>query len=135
MGSLPEPSNEQKLTYIYQVLKAQESRRRRKTLIGLLKWAILIALLTFIYIYRYQIIDQTYKYIADGINARVRKISEEQKAGILKGIQQLIPPSLETTLKDVQKIIVSGTGDLIPARGWEPAPGEKTGTTKTPAKK
>jgi hypothetical protein len=32
MGSLPDPSNEQKLTYIYQVLKAQEARRKRKAL-------------------------------------------------------------------------------------------------------
>lgn len=132
MGSLPEPSNEQKLTYIYQVMKAQESRRKRKIYTGVFKWIILIGLLSFIWVYRYQIIDQTYKYIADGINTRVRKFSEEQKSGILKGIQQLIPPTLENTLKDVQKIILSGTGDLIPTR--EQAATGKT-APKTPAKK
>lgn len=115
MGTLPEPSNEQKLTFIYQVLKEQEGRRKRKAYATFFKWVIFIGLVTFIYVNRYQVIDQTYKFIADGINARVRRISEEQKAGILKGIQQLLPPSLENTLKDVQKIILSGTGDLIPS--------------------
>jgi hypothetical protein len=109
MGTLPEPSNEQKLTFIYQVLKEQESRRKRKAYATFFKWIIFIGLVAFIYVNRYQVIDQTYKFIADGINARVRRISEEQKAGILKGIQQLLPPSLESTLKDVQKVIQTGS--------------------------
>lgn len=134
MGTLPEPSNEQKLTYVYKVMKAQEDRRKRKVVGLILKWILFIALVTFIYIYRYQVIDRTYKFIADGVNERVRRISEEQKAGILKGIQQLLPPSLEDTLKDVQKIILSGTGDIMPA--LDKASTSKTSTTtKKPVKK
>jgi hypothetical protein len=58
--SLPEPSNEQKLTYIYQTLKAQESRRKRHIFMKILKWMLLIALLYLGYTYRAVITEKTY---------------------------------------------------------------------------
>ena len=107
MGNLPEPSNEQKLTYIYQTLKAQETRRKRKHLMGFFKWPLLLSIFFFAYIYRVEIFEKTSTYIIDSIQVRISRISEKQKADILKGIQQLLPPSLEDTLRDVQKKLLS----------------------------
>ena len=135
MSSLPEPSNEQKLTYIYQVMKSQESRRKRKAWMWFLKFVLFIALVTYIYVYRYQVIDRTYRFIADGVNERLRRITEEQKSGILKWIQQLLPPSLEDTLRDVQKVIQSGTEDVMPPLGQTTTTKTTTTTIKKPVKK
>jgi hypothetical protein len=108
--SLPELSNEQKLTYIYQTLKTQEHRRKRRIVMNVLKWILLLSILYFAYAYRALIFERTFFYIQESVNQKIRTISEQQKAGILRGIQQILPPSLEDTLKEVQKTLLSGTG-------------------------
>lgn len=99
-----------------------------------LKFILFIAIISYLYIYRIQIIDIAYKYASSFVNERVKQISEEQKSGILKGIQQLLPPSLENTLKDVQKIILTGSGE-ISTPSEQSSTTKSTTTTKKPVKK
>lgn len=109
--SLPDISNEQKLTYIYQTLKAQETRRKRKAWFWILKWVLIVSFIMIAYSYREWIFDRSIAYVKQTIDNRIKKINEEQRIKILQGIQQLLPPSLENTLRDVQKSLI-GTGNI-----------------------
>ncbi|GAB0174191.1 MAG: hypothetical protein HHAS10_00700 [Candidatus Altimarinota bacterium] len=128
MGTLPEPSNEQKLTYIYNVLKAQENRRKRKVFMGVMKFLLIISVVALAYMYRSQLMENSYKLLSETINESIKKVSEKQKADILRGVQQLLPPGLGDTLRDVQKAVQSATGETT-------TPTESSASTKSTSTK
>lgn len=45
---------------------------------------LLFSLFGFIYVYRVPLISRSATYIQNAVHARIKQISEEQKAGILK---------------------------------------------------
>jgi hypothetical protein len=121
--SLPEPSNEQKLTYIYQTLKAQEARRKRTMFMKTLKWILYISIIYFLYTYQEYVINTVYTYTKETFNREIRRVSEEQKAGILKGIQQLLPdptkmqvPSVEPSKTNTNTGAKASTGTSAPPK-------------------
>ena len=95
--SLPEISNEQKLTYIYHTLKDQESRRRRALWYRVLKWMIVLGIVYVIATYP--------GYIFTKISELLRPIIVEQAQTVLDDNRNSITKSLNSLMKNIKEIV------------------------------
>ncbi len=130
--SLPEISNEQKLTYIYYTLKDQESRRKRAIWYRLFKWMIVLGIVYVIVMYP--------GYIFTKISELLRPIIVEQAQTILDDNRNSITKSLNSLMKNIKEIIAESdlasappptiiipepTKTVLPAKGVTPTQTKK----------
>jgi hypothetical protein len=115
-----EVSNEQKLTYIYETLKAEEQRRKHRRWLRVLKWILLISVAYLVFTYKAIIMEKSYEYVSNRIRTEMKRVSEEQKSSILRGVQELLPEDLSTLLKKEEV-----KAPIVPTQEKKPAPKTK----------
>lgn len=92
---LPELSNEQKLTYIYHTLQAQESRRKRAAFYRFLKWLVVIGCVYLIATYPKEIFSKISELVRPIVMEQVDMIMEQNKNNLLKSIKDVLPDEIE----------------------------------------
>lgn len=88
---LQEPNNEQKLTYIYETLKDQESRRKRQMFYKFLKWLILGGLAYLVITNPDVVVTQVTNYIKPLVMDQVKSMMEENKKNLMDQVKNLLP--------------------------------------------
>lgn len=123
---LPEISNEQKLTYIYHSLKAQEARRKRAAWFRGLKWIIVLGIVYFIVSYPGYIFTKASELIRPIVMDQAQTLLDENKASITKG--------LNNVMKNIRDLVTEiNTSENLPATNSTDVKSKTaTGTTKTP---
>lgn len=88
---LQEPNNEQKLTYIYETLKDQESRRKRQMFYKFLKWLILGGLAYLVITNPSAIMTPIMNTVKPMIMEQAKSIMEENKQSLMDQVKNLLP--------------------------------------------
>ena len=88
---LQEPNNEQKLTYIYEMLKDQESRRKRHVFYKFLKWLIIAWLAYLVITNPDVIITQVTNYVKPLVMEQAKSMMEENKKSLMESMKNLLP--------------------------------------------
>ncbi len=88
---LQEPNNEQKLTYIYETLKEQESRRKRHIFYKFLKWLIIAGLAYLVLTNPSAIMTPVMNYVKPMIMEQAESIMEENKKSLMDQVKNLLP--------------------------------------------
>ena len=88
---LQEPNNEQKLTYIYEMLKDQESRRKRHVFYKFLKWIVLGWLAYLVITNPDVIITQVTNYVKPLVMEQAKSMMEENKKSLMESMKNLLP--------------------------------------------
>jgi hypothetical protein len=129
--SLPEISNEQKLTYIYYTLKNQEARHRRAMWYRIFKWMIVLAIVYILATYP--------GYVFTKVSELLRPIIVEQAQTILDDNRNSITKSLNNVMTSIKALMADTTEPSSENTETPPAvevpktttPVKKTGTKKT----
>jgi hypothetical protein len=88
---LQEPNNEQKLTYIYETLKEQESRRKRQMFYKFLKWLIIGWLAYLVITNPSVIMTPIMNTVKPMIMEQAKSIMEENKQSLMDQVKNLLP--------------------------------------------
>ncbi len=90
---LQEPNNEQKLTYIYQSLKDQDSRRIRAIWYKALKWVIILGLAYLALTNPGFIIGKMTEIIQPIVMDQMKTMMEKNKESLMESVQDFIKTS------------------------------------------
>lgn len=129
MAPLPDLSNEQKLTYIYHMLKDQEARHKRAMWYKFFKWVIVIGAITLLALYPGQIMGKIFEFVKPLLMEQTQSIMEENKNNLMKSLKDIFPDALEIT-PSKPKTTPPTTG----ATQTSTSSKTKTGTTTQPKK-
>ncbi len=88
---IQEPNNEQKLTYIYNTLKDQESRRIRAIWYKFSKWTIYIGIIYLVVTNASLIIGEMTKIIQPIVMNQMKVLLDKNKDNLMEGLKDLIP--------------------------------------------
>jgi hypothetical protein len=83
-------TNEQKLEEIYEIITADESRRKSLMWLGVFKWIIIIAAVTYVAMNPKMVMQQVTERIQPFVLATASGMIENQKADLKKSIEEIL---------------------------------------------
>ncbi len=129
MAPLPDLSNEQKLTYIYHMLKDQESRHKRAMWYKFFRWLIIIGAITLLALYPGQIMGKIFEFVKPLVIEQTQSIMEENKNNLMKILKNMLPETIESSPSKPKTMT-----PMTPASQVMPSSKTRTGATNQPKK-
>ena len=83
-------TNEQKLEEIYQIITADESRRKSLMWLGIIKWMIIIALVTYVAMNPEKVLQQITERIQPLVLETASGLVTKQKEDLKKSIEEIL---------------------------------------------
>jgi hypothetical protein len=88
---LQEPNNEQKLTYIYEMMKDQERASSRAKWYRLVKWMIMAGIAYVVVTHPGEIVGRITEYVKPIVMEQVKSMMSSEKSGLLDEMKALLP--------------------------------------------